>query len=183
MTDKHDDACGSQACQSPTVESRATGGVAFRIANMDCPTEEAEIRRAVEALEGVRGLRFDLSARVLRLDADPLALQAALAAIRKAGFDPQPLVEADSTAGRDAFAEGLPRLLIGLLVFLFLLTSLLLADRGDEPLRQFDALASIGVARVERPGIAESTLGHGLSKVMIGCRDDPHIRQPGARAA
>ncbi|MCB1553844.1 MAG: heavy metal translocating P-type ATPase [Xanthomonadales bacterium] len=118
MTDKHDDACGSQACQSPTVESRATGGVAFRIANMDCPTEEAEIRRAVEALEGVRGLRFDLSARVLRLDADPLALQAALAAIRKAGFDPQPLVEADSTAGRDAFAEGLPRLLIGLLVAL-----------------------------------------------------------------
>ena len=55
MTDKHDDACGSQACQSPTVESRATGGVAFRIANMDCPTEEALIRSKLAGLAGVLG--------------------------------------------------------------------------------------------------------------------------------
>jgi hypothetical protein len=53
MTDRHDDACGSQACQLPAVESGATSGIAFRIATLDCPTEDAEIRRAVEAIDGV----------------------------------------------------------------------------------------------------------------------------------
>jgi Zn2+/Cd2+-exporting ATPase len=116
-TDGQPPCCPADAGPSKTPADVGPG-MAFRIDSMDCPTEEAEIRRAVEAIDGVRGLRFDFSARVLRIDAEPLALQAALGAIRKAGFDPQALAEAEASAaaGRDAFAEGLPRLLIGLLV-------------------------------------------------------------------
>ena len=63
----------------------------FRIASMDCSSEEAEIRRAVDAIPGIRALRFQLSARTLGIQAREQALRQALQAIRKAGFDPQPL--------------------------------------------------------------------------------------------
>jgi len=58
---------------------------------MDCATEEGEIRRALESLPGIRSLRFALAARTLTIDAAPEALTTALVAIRKAGFDPQPV--------------------------------------------------------------------------------------------
>ena len=65
---------------------------------MDCSAEESDIRRALEGLPGIRALGFQLGARTLRLDADPEALEPALAAIRKAGYDPVP-AEAQETAG------------------------------------------------------------------------------------
>ena len=64
----------------------------FHIASMDCSSEEAEIRRAVDAIPGIRALRFQLSARTLDIQATEQALRQALQAIRKAGFDPQPLL-------------------------------------------------------------------------------------------
>src|SRR3989344_373099 len=64
----------------------------FHIASMDCSSEEAEIRRAVDAIPGIRALRFQLSARTLDIQDTEQALRQALQAIRKAGFDPQPLL-------------------------------------------------------------------------------------------
>jgi Cd2+/Zn2+-exporting ATPase len=58
---------------------------------MDCPTEENDIRRALASIEGIHSLRFQLSARTVSIDATTEALDAALAAIRKAGFDPKPV--------------------------------------------------------------------------------------------
>ncbi len=58
---------------------------------MDCASEEGEIRRALEPLPGIRSLSFQLGARTLAIDADAQHLPQALAAIRKVGFDPQPL--------------------------------------------------------------------------------------------
>ena len=58
---------------------------------MDCMVEEAEIRRALADVPGIRGLRFQLGQRSLALDAPQASLALALGAIRKAGFDPQPL--------------------------------------------------------------------------------------------
>ena len=55
----------------------------FRIASMDCSSEEAEIRRAVDAIPGIRALRFQLSARTLGIQATEQALRQALQAIRK----------------------------------------------------------------------------------------------------
>ncbi|WP_054022607.1 heavy metal translocating P-type ATPase [Piscinibacter sakaiensis] len=58
---------------------------------MDCAAEEAEIRRALEGIAGIRGLGFQLGQRLLTVDADEPALAPALAAVRRAGFDPQPV--------------------------------------------------------------------------------------------
>ncbi|MDP1565869.1 MAG: cation-transporting P-type ATPase, partial [Polaromonas sp.] len=63
---------------------------------MDCAVEESEIRQALEPIAGIRSLGFQLGARTLRIDATSEAYPLALAAIRKAGFDPKPLPAADS---------------------------------------------------------------------------------------
>ena len=70
---------------------------------MDCASEEGEIRRALEPLAGIRLLRFQLGARTLTIGADPKDLYQALEAIRKAGFDPQPLTP---TAPHEDAGEG-----------------------------------------------------------------------------
>ncbi|MGE4049720.1 MAG: heavy metal translocating P-type ATPase [Piscinibacter sp.] len=69
---------------------------------MDCAAEESEIRRAVDGLPGVRGLRFQLGQRLLTIDADEPGVAAALAAIRKAGFDPRPVAPAGADRTRKA---------------------------------------------------------------------------------
>jgi len=77
---------------------------------MDCAAEEAEIRAALAGLAGIRSLHFQLAARTLSIDADAAVLPAALAAIRQAGFDPQPLPAAAPAPPR----RELPRLLLAL---------------------------------------------------------------------
>ena len=74
---------------------------------MDCTIEESEIRRALEPVAGIRSLGFELSARTLRIDAAPAAYAEALAAIRKAGFDPRPVAAegAEASAG-DSHGNG-----------------------------------------------------------------------------
>ncbi|HMN77016.1 MAG TPA: heavy metal translocating P-type ATPase [Burkholderiaceae bacterium] len=70
---------------------------------MDCAAEESEIRAALAGVAGIRSLGFHLSARTLTIDADRAALAPALAAIRAAGFDPQPLPDTgapDAAAGK-----------------------------------------------------------------------------------
>ncbi|WP_296316208.1 cation transporter, partial [Pseudomonas sp.] len=70
----------------------------FRISTMDCAVEESEIRRAVEPIDGIRGLHFRLAQRNLRIDGTDAAVEAALAAIRKAGFAPEPVAVRVATA-------------------------------------------------------------------------------------
>lgn len=54
---KANDCCGSACSVSPgAVLSRAHGAQQFRIASMDCSAEEAEIRRALEKIGGIRSL-------------------------------------------------------------------------------------------------------------------------------
>jgi Cd2+/Zn2+-exporting ATPase len=94
--------CGGSACShcaddvavaAPVPSAAHAAGVTnFRIATMDCASEEGEIRRALEPVAGIRLLRFQLGARTLTIDADPKDLHQALEAIRKAGFDPKPRV-------------------------------------------------------------------------------------------
>jgi Cd2+/Zn2+-exporting ATPase len=88
-----------QAVQVLLRPGNATASVSgqarlFKIATMDCSAEEAEIRRALEPLEGIRSLGFQLGARTLKIDAQESAYPLALEAIRKAGFDPQPVAAA-----------------------------------------------------------------------------------------
>ena len=82
---------------------------------MDCAAEESEIRHALAGVSGLRGLHFQLAARTLAIDALPSAMPQILAAIRRAGFDPQPLAQNVAGKGAQAHshqpgAEGLGRL-------------------------------------------------------------------------
>ncbi|MHB1428680.1 MAG: heavy metal translocating P-type ATPase [Rhodocyclaceae bacterium] len=63
------------------------------IPTMDCPSEENDIRRALGAIEGIRSLGFQLSARTLSIEADDDAVEEAMAAIRRAGFEPKAVTQ------------------------------------------------------------------------------------------
>ena len=82
--------CAPAAADLP-VAPTAPDSTTFRIPTMDCPVEEGEIRRALEPVAGIQGLRFQLGARTLAIRAAPEVIPLALAAIRAAGFAPQPL--------------------------------------------------------------------------------------------
>jgi Cd2+/Zn2+-exporting ATPase len=103
--------CGGAACcshdergvaEAPTV----AGAAVYRIATMDRASEEGEIRRALEPLPGIRALRFQLGARTLAIDADAQHLPSVLEAIRRAGFDPQPLAASRREDGHGHGSRG-----------------------------------------------------------------------------
>lgn len=64
----------------------------LHIPNMDCATEESEIRKALDPIEGIRSLRFSLSDRTVEVVSTESALDSALDALSRAGFTPKLLV-------------------------------------------------------------------------------------------
>ncbi len=94
------DCCGATSAVAPASAHQApilgTAGQLFRIATMDCSAEESEIRQALEPIAGITSLGFQLGARTLSINASDAALPLALVAIRKAGFDPQPVTANDA---------------------------------------------------------------------------------------
>jgi Cd2+/Zn2+-exporting ATPase len=94
-THDHGHGHGDQAAEAAPVGKQWSR---FRVATMDCASEESEIRRAVDGIAGIRALTFQLGQRTLALDAPAPAVELAMAAIRKAGFDPQPVAPADAAA-------------------------------------------------------------------------------------
>ncbi len=95
----HCGTCHSDArpLATPLEGASVKGWSRFRVPTMDCASEESEIRRAVDSIDGIRALTFQLGQRTLAIDAPAAAALQAVAAIRKAGFDPQPLP--DPSAG------------------------------------------------------------------------------------
>lgn len=88
---------------------------------MDCAVEEADIRRVLAPVKGIRSLNFQLVARTLTIDATGEALEAAVEAIGQAGYKIFPF--ATDAAGDDTQGEhhhdhglpaGLPRLMAAL---------------------------------------------------------------------
>jgi Cd2+/Zn2+-exporting ATPase len=61
----------------------------IRIMQMDCPTEEALIRKKLGRMPYVRSLDFNLMQRVLTVVHAPDALGSILASLRSLDFDPQ----------------------------------------------------------------------------------------------
>ncbi|MGH8434408.1 MAG: heavy metal translocating P-type ATPase [Pseudomonas sp.] len=62
---------------------------AIRIMQMDCPTEEALIRKRLGGMPSVKSMEFNLMQRVLTVVHAPNALEAILAAVRSLGFQPE----------------------------------------------------------------------------------------------
>ena len=96
----HIDACCSAA---PVALAKLSGPetiganvrTSIRIMQMDCPTEEALIRKKLGRMPYVRSLDFNLMQRVLTVVHAPEALGSILASLRSLDFDPQ---LADATA-------------------------------------------------------------------------------------
>ena len=78
--------------QKTALPTKTIRGTLLHIPSMDCSVEEAEIRRALEPVAGIRSLEFQLGARTLGIDAPQDIADVALAAIRKAGFKAEPTV-------------------------------------------------------------------------------------------
>ena len=120
----HGQACAASAASAAAQTSAAPGraergGSRFRIPDMDCAAEEAEIRHALKDVPGLRGLHFQLAARTLSIDAPQAAMAAALEALQGAGFAAQPLVQ-ETPPERMArwLAPGVPRYALALLLAL-----------------------------------------------------------------
>ena len=95
------DGCAASPVAEKTVAAsvgRAQRSILLHIPAMDCSVEEADIRRALEEVTGIRSLDFQLSARTLGIDAAPAVAGIALNAIRKAGFKAEP-VETSANPG------------------------------------------------------------------------------------
>ena len=111
--------CGSCGSDAPAVITVADEPVppgmvitAVRIGEMDCPTEEALIRKALGAHPAVGWLRFNLMQRVLTLAHQPQALDDLLALVRGLGLTPEPL-DAAPQAAPGPVRRGLPLALAG----------------------------------------------------------------------
>ena len=61
----------------------------IRIMQMDCPTEEALLRKKLGGMTGVSGMEFNLMQRVLTVTHEPLAMEPILVAVRSLGFTPE----------------------------------------------------------------------------------------------
>lgn len=97
----HGPACCAPAAPARTAldASALIGGdmqTPIRIQQMDCPTEEALIRKKLADMPSVKGMEFNLVARVLTVVHAPKALDDVLAAIRSLGFTPE-IAQADAT--------------------------------------------------------------------------------------
>ena len=173
-------ACCGSSCAATTAGPVATsepsaGIVRYRIATMDCAAEESEIRLALEPIAGITSLRFDLGQRVIFLHAPPSDLKAALVAIRRLGFDPQPLAKSavqlnTATADADAHDDdhtsmgaGFTRLGAALLLAVGaeLLSFFVPATRVFQGIAMALAVAAIGMAGLE-------TYKKGFNAVKVG---------------
>ena len=128
-----DDCCASGACASTatipigdrrrgpaTAPAAAPGELLLRIPAMDCPVEEGAIRRALEPFGEVRGLRFDLPARTLGIDAPEARWDGLDQAIQAAGFPTQrlsapPSAEATAQSQRRELTRLIAALAVALL--------------------------------------------------------------------
>jgi Zn2+/Cd2+-exporting ATPase len=107
-------ACCGASCSTPEDQTSPVGGTTYRIPNMDCPTEEREIREALAPVAGIKSLNFALSARTLTISGQTASQVDAVAAIKKAGFEVIQLTEAHGEDGEHGIEGGFLRPSLGL---------------------------------------------------------------------
>ncbi len=161
----HDACCSHTGCDSASVSAFVSapeaadlpkGATLFRIPTMDCAVEESEIRRALEPVAGIGALRFRLGERTMAITADEAALAEALAAIRKAGFKPEPVAAPAPGAARAIEpagwkSAGLARLVAALVLAIGAesISFLALEGKGFMAFEMGLALAAIALAGLD----------------------------------
>ena len=92
-----DDCCVAPSMATPlsgsSAGSSAAGTVTYRVEELDCATEENDLRAALKPLAGVQSLEFDLVARRVRVRHDLASPEPIEAAIRELGMRPSVVVE------------------------------------------------------------------------------------------
>ena len=83
--------CGSSVAVTAPSTAAASGELLLRIPQMDCATEEGQIRRALERFQDIQGLRFDLAGRTLTVDAPTDTWTLVTDAIQSLGFKTETL--------------------------------------------------------------------------------------------
>lgn len=114
-----DKVCSSNEAQNGDASAIGNGrdSAVLYIPAMDCAVEEGEIRQALDGINGIRSLNFQLTARTLSIEATSEALPLALEAIRQSGFDSKPLSSADSASSEQGHInQGLWRLGVALIL-------------------------------------------------------------------
>jgi Cd2+/Zn2+-exporting ATPase len=86
VEDAPDACCATVISVNQAASPANSSGLRFRIPSMDCASEESEIRRALDSIDGIRSLSFRLSEHSLRIQAAPAVTEQAVAAIRRTGF-------------------------------------------------------------------------------------------------
>ncbi|WP_062787685.1 heavy metal translocating P-type ATPase [Aquitalea pelogenes] len=108
----HDHCCGSTSAPLETLAGARSEGeltvTPIRILQMDCPTEEALIRKQLDAMSEVVALEFRLMQRVLTVTHQKAALPAILSALRELGFNPETAAEAGTLPPADSAAAPAP---------------------------------------------------------------------------
>jgi Zn2+/Cd2+-exporting ATPase len=98
------DGAGQPLVQLGKPETRSTGiQTPIRIMQMDCPTEEALLRKKLGSMAGVAGMEFNLMQRVLTVTHDPKAIELILDAVRSLGFTPE--IASDASAQTEPTPE------------------------------------------------------------------------------
>lgn len=92
----HGDCCGHEHAAPQNIdlgtlgEASATRAI-YRIVNMDCPMEEALIRKKLATVPGITGLEFNLMQRVLTVKHELPSTDAIEAALKAIDMTPEPL--------------------------------------------------------------------------------------------
>ncbi|WP_302580031.1 cation transporter, partial [uncultured Desulfovibrio sp.] len=95
----HGDCCGHEHAAPQSIdwgtlgEASATRAI-YRIVNMDCPMEEALIRKKLATVRGITGLEFNLMQRVLTVNHELPSTDAIEAALKAVDMTPEPLAVA-----------------------------------------------------------------------------------------
>ncbi|WP_302616408.1 heavy metal translocating P-type ATPase [uncultured Desulfovibrio sp.] len=95
----HGDCCGHEHAAPQSIdwgtlgEASATRAI-YRIVNMDCPMEEALIRKKLATVPGITGLEFNLMQRVLTVNHELPSTDAIEAALKAIDMAPEPLAVA-----------------------------------------------------------------------------------------
>ncbi len=93
---RHGDCCGHEHGAPQPIDLHALGEASstraiYRIVNMDCPMEEALIRKKLSGMKGIKSLEFNLMQRVLTVNHELPSTEPIVAALKAIDMTPEAL--------------------------------------------------------------------------------------------
>ena len=99
--------CSTSTPVTKASEIRSKNKAIYRIENMDCPTEEALIRKKLASVSGIESLDFNLMQRMLTVGHNLNSLDAIESALGSIGM--QAVLQSGQTSTKDSSIEPIPK--------------------------------------------------------------------------